>query len=45
MPLLERQLALRGDGFVIRRLPFADKQFDLVICSHSFHHYPDQLAA
>ena len=26
-------------------LPFADKQFDLVICSHSFHHYPDQLAA
>jgi SAM-dependent methyltransferase len=28
-----------------QRLPFADKQFDLVICSHSFHHYPDQLAA
>jgi ubiquinone/menaquinone biosynthesis C-methylase UbiE len=28
-----------------QRLPFANKQFDLVICSHSFHHYPDQLAA
>jgi ubiquinone/menaquinone biosynthesis C-methylase UbiE len=28
-----------------RRLPFADQQFDLVLCAHSFHHYPDQLAA
>src|SRR5262249_51219477 len=24
------------------RLPFADDCFDIVTCSHSFHHYPDQ---
>lgn len=25
-------------------LPYEDGVFDLVTCSHSFHHYPDQLA-
>ncbi len=28
-----------GDG---EHLPFADASFDLVMCSHSFHHYPHQ---
>jgi len=35
-------LLVQADG---QQLPFADKQVDLVICSHSFHHYTDQLAA
>ncbi len=26
------------------RLPFADGRFDLITCSHSFHHYPHQAA-
>jgi ubiquinone/menaquinone biosynthesis C-methylase UbiE len=30
---------VQGDS---ERLPFADDSFDLVTCSHSFHHYPDQ---
>lgn len=25
-----------------RRLPFASNQFDVVLCAHSFHHFPDQ---
>jgi ubiquinone/menaquinone biosynthesis C-methylase UbiE len=25
-----------------QKLPFADDSFDIVTCSHSFHHYPDQ---
>jgi ubiquinone/menaquinone biosynthesis C-methylase UbiE len=33
--------AVRGDS---QRLPFADNRFDVVTCSHSFHHYPDQAA-
>jgi ubiquinone/menaquinone biosynthesis C-methylase UbiE len=32
----------RGDS---ARLPFADSTFDVVTCSHSFHHYPNQRAA
>jgi ubiquinone/menaquinone biosynthesis C-methylase UbiE len=31
---------VRGDS---ERLPFADDTFDLVTCSHSFHHYPSQM--
>jgi ubiquinone/menaquinone biosynthesis C-methylase UbiE len=40
--------AKRSDGNVClvqadsERLPFADSVFDVVTCSHSFHHYPDQ---
>ncbi len=30
---------IRGDA---ERLPFADACFDVVTCSHSFHHYPHQ---
>src|SRR5262245_39688577 len=30
---------VQGDS---ERLPFADDSFDLVTCSHSFHHYPNQ---
>jgi ubiquinone/menaquinone biosynthesis C-methylase UbiE len=30
---------VQGDS---ERLPFADNSFDLVTCSHSFHHYPNQ---
>lgn len=30
---------VRGDS---ANLPFDDGQFDVVTCSHSFHHYPDQ---
>ena len=42
-PLLGPEVQLvQGD---CQRLPFADKQFDLITCAHSFHHYPDQLAA
>ena len=33
---------LPGDS---EHLPFADRSFDLVTCSHSFHHYPHQQAA
>jgi SAM-dependent methyltransferase len=32
---------VRGDS---GRLPFRDGLFDVVTCSHSFHHYPDQAA-
>lgn len=30
---------VQGDS---QRLPFANDAFDVVTCSHSFHHYPDQ---
>ncbi|MGQ0635632.1 MAG: class I SAM-dependent methyltransferase [Planctomycetaceae bacterium] len=30
---------VRGDS---ARLPFAEASFDLLVCTHSFHHYPDQ---
>jgi SAM-dependent methyltransferase len=30
---------VQGDS---ERLPFADDSFDVVTCSHSFHHYPHQ---
>jgi ubiquinone/menaquinone biosynthesis C-methylase UbiE len=30
---------VQGDS---ERLPFGDNSFDLVTCSHSFHHYPKQ---
>src|SRR5262249_7381833 len=30
---------VRGDS---ERLPFADDTFDVVTCTHSFHHYPQQ---
>jgi len=30
----------QGDS---QSLPYHDASFDLVTCSHSFHHYPDQL--
>ena len=34
-----RYHVVRGDS---ERLPFAADSFDLVTCSHSFHHYPNQ---
>ncbi len=33
---------VRGDA---GRLPFADGSFDKVVCTNSFHHYPEHLAA
>lgn len=36
-----RMSVVRADS---QRLPFADDTFDMVTCSHSFHHYPDQSA-
>jgi SAM-dependent methyltransferase len=38
----ERLYRVRGDS---GRLPFRDDVFDVVTCSHSFHHYPDQGSA
>src|SRR4051812_13751998 len=41
----ERALAgrlTRGDA---GRLPFKDGAFDKVVCTNSFHHYPDHFAA
>jgi ubiquinone/menaquinone biosynthesis C-methylase UbiE len=39
-PQSQNQVHLvRGDS---ERLPFCDNTFDLVTCSHSFHHYPNQ---
>jgi ubiquinone/menaquinone biosynthesis C-methylase UbiE len=35
-----RMRLVQGDS---QKLPFADDSFDLVTCSHSFHHYPNQL--
>ncbi len=37
----DRMQAVRGDS---EHLPFADDQFDVITCSHSFHHYPRQSA-
>lgn len=34
-----RYHVVRGDS---ERLPFAEDSFDVVTCSHSFHHYPRQ---
>jgi ubiquinone/menaquinone biosynthesis C-methylase UbiE len=34
-----RFATIRADS---QKLPFADDSFDIVTCSHSFHHYPDQ---
>ncbi|MBR0281566.1 MAG: class I SAM-dependent methyltransferase [Oscillibacter sp.] len=39
-----RAKGLKNASFVLgdcERLPFADNSFDAVICSQSFHHYPD----
>jgi SAM-dependent methyltransferase len=38
-PWKKRLHLVRGDS---ERLPFADNFFDVVTCSHSFHHYPNQ---
>jgi len=38
--LRHRMGLVQGDS---EKLPFADDTFDLVTCSHSFHHYPNQL--
>ncbi len=35
-------LFVNGDA---EHLPFADESFDVLTCSHSFHHYPHQAAA
>ncbi|MCP4250408.1 MAG: class I SAM-dependent methyltransferase [bacterium] len=37
----QRTRFLAGDS---EHLPFADETFDLITCSNSFHHYPDQQA-
>ncbi len=29
----------------VEDLPYEDEQFDIITCSHSFHHYPDQRKA
>lgn len=42
LPLNGRFSLVRGDS---GRLPFRDSTFDVVTCSHSFHHYPDQAGA
>jgi ubiquinone/menaquinone biosynthesis C-methylase UbiE len=34
-----RLLLVQGDS---QRLPFADDSFDVITCTHSFHHYPSQ---
>jgi ubiquinone/menaquinone biosynthesis C-methylase UbiE len=34
-----RFATVRADS---QKLPFANDSFDIVTCSHSFHHYPDQ---
>lgn len=39
---LTRGRLLRGDA---GRLPFKDGAFDKVVCTNSFHHYPDHFAA
>lgn len=36
----ERTAVVRGDS---QHLPFANDSFDAITCSHSFHHYPDQV--
>ncbi len=41
VPALKGRL-LRGDA---GRLPFKDAAFDKVICTNSFHHYPDHFLA
>jgi SAM-dependent methyltransferase len=40
-PWRDRLHLVRGDS---QRLPFPDDFFDVITCSHSFHHYPDQPA-
>jgi ubiquinone/menaquinone biosynthesis C-methylase UbiE len=35
----DRMSLVQGDS---EKLPFTDDSFDLVTCSHSFHHYPNQ---
>ena len=40
--LLDACTFVRGDA---EHLPVESRRFDLVTCSHSFHHYPDQQAA
>jgi len=44
-----RHHAWRDRLFIVRgnsqELPFCDDFFDVVTCSHSFHHYPDQAQA
>ena len=42
-----RAKGLQNASFILgdcERLPFADNSFDAVICSMSFHHYPDPKA-
>jgi ubiquinone/menaquinone biosynthesis C-methylase UbiE len=29
----------------VENLPYEDEKFDIITCSHSFHHYPDQKKA
>ncbi len=29
----------------VEQLPFDDEEFDVIVCSHSFHHYPDPALA
>lgn len=38
----QRGPLLRGDAAA---LPFKDGSFDKVVCTNSFHHYPDQVSA
>jgi ubiquinone/menaquinone biosynthesis C-methylase UbiE len=41
VPVLSGRLS-RGDA---GRLPFKDASFDKIVCTNSFHHYPQHLAA
>lgn len=40
--VIARGRLTRGDA---GRLPFRDGVFDRIVCTNSFHHYPDRLAA
>jgi ubiquinone/menaquinone biosynthesis C-methylase UbiE len=40
--LKKRNKNVRFDVGDVERLPYEDNSFDIITCSHSFHHYPDK---